>query len=190
MPIKIEKGDITCCATDAIVNAARNSLLGGGGVDGAIHKAAGPSLLEECKAFPVDSEGDRCPTGSARITHAGDLPCKWIIHTVGPVYNPDETLVVEGLLDSAYSESIRAAVMLGCRSVAFPAISCGVYGYPLVEAAVTALEAAHYEAPDDMEVRFVLFTDEAVAAFTDVLASLEIDWARESEEGFSTLECW
>jgi O-acetyl-ADP-ribose deacetylase len=139
MNIEVVQGDITALEVDAIVNAANQALLGGGGVDGAIHRAAGPDLLAECRALPEVSPGARCPTGQARITGGHRLKARHVIHTVGPVWHggqhgePDK-------LASCYRESLRLARENGLRSVAFPAISCGVYGYPLEEAATVAID--------------------------------------------------
>jgi O-acetyl-ADP-ribose deacetylase (regulator of RNase III) len=152
--IKRVTGDITKLQVDAIVNAANESLLGGGGVDGAIHRAAGPQLLEECMAI------GGCPTGEARITKGYGLPAKFVIHTVGPVYRDGESGEAE-LLESAYMNSLELALETGVGSIAFPAISTGVYGYPKDEAAAVAERAvekfftAHPDA--DMEVIFVTY---------------------------------
>lgn len=127
--------DITTLAVDAIVNAANRSLLGGGGVDGAIHRAAGPALLAECMTL------GGCATGSAEITGAYRLPCRRVIHAVGPVYDPLDPDASERLLDACYTRSLQLAAEHGCRTVAFSAISTGIYGYPSAEAAPVALAA-------------------------------------------------
>jgi O-acetyl-ADP-ribose deacetylase (regulator of RNase III) len=161
--LTIVRGDLTLQAVDAIVNAANERLLGGGGVDGAIHAAAGPQLLAACRAIPEVRPGVRCPTGDARITPGFDLPARYVIHTVGPVYDsPDESAP---RLAAAHASSLRLAREHGLRSVAFPAISCGVYGYPLDEAAEIALEAcaAYGDAFD--ELRFVLYGADAYDAW-------------------------
>jgi O-acetyl-ADP-ribose deacetylase (regulator of RNase III) len=161
--IEIVAGDITTQQVDAIVNAANSSLLGGGGVDGAIHRAGGPEILAECRRVRAQRWPDGLPTGEAVATTGGRLPARWVIHTVGPVYAAVDDPAA--LLASAYRSSLRVADELGAVSVAFPAISCGVYGYPLDEAASIALDSVR-SAPASVElVRFVLFGDDALAAF-------------------------
>jgi O-acetyl-ADP-ribose deacetylase len=163
MNIEVLRGDITDQVVDAIVNAANGSLMGGGGVDGAIHRAGGPAILEECKRLRANQYPDGLPTGEAVPTTAGDLPARWVIHTVGPVYAKSEDR--SGLLTSCHVESLRVADELGARSVAFPAISTGVYGYPLDEAAPLALAAVRDADTRVQEVRFVLFDERARKAF-------------------------
>ncbi|MEO8803843.1 MAG: O-acetyl-ADP-ribose deacetylase [Rudaea sp.] len=136
--IEILEADITELAVDAIVNAANETLLGGGGVDGAIHRAAGPQLLSACRALPQVRPNVRCPTGQARITPGFDLTVRFVIHTVGPVWNGGGNGEPQ-LLASCYRESLRLARENAVRSVAFPAISCGVYGYPIALATGVAL---------------------------------------------------
>jgi O-acetyl-ADP-ribose deacetylase (regulator of RNase III) len=136
--IEIIEGDITALRVDAIVNAANETLLGGGGVDGAIHRAAGPRLLTACREMAQIRPNLRCPTGQARITPGFDLPAKFVIHTVGPVWHGG-TRGEAGFLASCYRESLHLALVNGVHSVAFPAISCGVYGYPLDAAATIAV---------------------------------------------------
>ena len=136
--IRIIQGDITTLAVDAIVNAANQRMLGGGGVDGAIHRAAGPALYEACLKVPEVRPGVRCPTGEARITPGFNLPAKFVIHTVGPVYR-DGLHGEPDLLAACYRNSLALAVENGCRSVAFPCISTGVYGYPIEDATRIAI---------------------------------------------------
>jgi O-acetyl-ADP-ribose deacetylase (regulator of RNase III) len=167
--VSLIEGDITRQNVDAIVNAANSSLLGGGGVDGAIHRAGGPSILAECEAIRKTTYPDGLPTGLAVTTTAGDLPARWVIHTVGPVYSQHDD--PPRALRSCYVESLRVADGLGARSIAFPAISCGVYGYPLDEAAAIALDAVTTATTDVEDVRFVLFGRDAFAAFDSALGS-------------------
>jgi O-acetyl-ADP-ribose deacetylase (regulator of RNase III) len=141
-PIRVIQGDITSVEADAVVNAANESMLGGGGVDGAIHRAAGPQLLAACKQVPLVSPHVRCPTGEARITPGFQLPAAFVIHTVGPIWKGGTSGEAE-LLASCYSNSLALAAQFRLRSIAFPAISCGAYGYPLEEACSIAVEAIH-----------------------------------------------
>jgi O-acetyl-ADP-ribose deacetylase (regulator of RNase III) len=157
--IEAVRGDITEQDVDAIVNAAAPHLLGGGGVDGAIHRAGGPEILEECRRL------GGCETGDAKATTAGRLTARWVIHTVGPVWHGGLRGEPE-LLASCHRRSLEVAGELGARSVAFPAISCGIYGYPVELAADVAVGAVR-EREDDFDViRFVLFDERAHAAFT------------------------
>jgi len=161
--IKVVKGDITKIKVDAIVNAANERMLGGSGVDGAIHRAAGPELLEYCEGIPELEPGVRCPTGKAMPTIGYRLPARYIIHTVGPVYRSDK--VSARLLASAYRESLKVAASLKLATVAFPAISCGVYGYPLDKAARVALRACKKAPWSIKEITFVMFDDAAYDAW-------------------------
>lgn len=165
--ITLHQGDITQQPVDAIVNAANSSLMGGGGVDGAIHQAGGPAILEECKRIREDRHPEGLPTGQAVATTAGNLTARWVIHTVGPVYAKGDDR--SGLLASCHTESLRVADELGAKSVAFPAISTGVYGYPLDEAASVAVNAVRNADAQLEEVRFVLFDAEAYEAFQSTL---------------------
>lgn len=165
--IQLEEGDLTRQRIDAVVNAANSSLLGGGGVDGAIHRAGGPAILEACREVRRTRYPDGLPTGMAVATTAGDLPARWVIHTVGPVYSRSEDR--SGLLASCHAESLEVADELGAASVAFPAISTGVYGYPLDEAAPVAIRAVREAETDVREVRFVLFGSDAFEAFDRAL---------------------
>lgn len=142
--LRVERGDITRLAVDAIVNAANERMLGGGGVDGAIHRAAGPRLLEACRAVTEVRAGVRCPTGEARITAGFDLRAKHVIHTVGPVWSGGGR-GEEGLLASCYRSSLMLAAEHALASIAFPAISCGVYRFPPRRAASIAVESIRAE---------------------------------------------
>jgi len=161
--IVLVEGDITEQRVDAIVNAANATLLGGGGVDGAIHRRGGPSILEACRRIRSTEWPDGLPTGRAVATTGGDLPARWVIHTVGPVYAREED--PETLLASCHTESLRIADELEAARLAFPAISTGVYGYPIDEAARVAVEAVRTADTSVREVRFVLFDVIAHAAF-------------------------
>jgi O-acetyl-ADP-ribose deacetylase (regulator of RNase III) len=167
--VKLEavQGDITEQEVDAVVNAANSSLLGGGGVDGAIHRRGGPAILEECRALRESRYRDGLPTGQAVATTAGELPARWVIHTVGPVYSAVDDPAA--LLASCHIEALRVADELGARTVAFPAISAGVYGYPLDKAAPVAVEAVRAADTQVELVRFVLFGDDALRAFAAAL---------------------
>src|SRR5438094_5303659 len=153
--IVLVQGDITEEPVDAIVNAANSSLMGGGGVDGAIHRKGGPAILEECREIRRAKHRDGLPTGRAVATTAGELPARWVIHTVGPVYAKSEDR--SHLLAGCHTDSLRVADEVGARTVAFPAISTGVYGYPAEEAATVAIEAVTRGGTAVEEVRFVLF---------------------------------
>ncbi|WP_225827554.1 O-acetyl-ADP-ribose deacetylase [Streptomyces naphthomycinicus] len=161
--ITLVQGDITRQSADAIVNAANSSLLGGGGVDGAIHRRGGPAILEECRALRASRYGRGLPTGQAVATTAGALDARWVIHTVGPVYSSSEDR--SDLLASCYRESLRVADELGARTVAFPAVSTGVYRWPMDDAARIAVETVRGTPTAVEEVRFVLFDDRAYEAF-------------------------
>jgi O-acetyl-ADP-ribose deacetylase (regulator of RNase III) len=156
-------GDITEQAVDAVVNAANSSLLGGGGVDGAIHRKGGPEILAACRALRASHYGKGLRTGQAVATTAGRLPARWVIHTVGPVWSASEDR--SDLLASCYRESLRVADELGARTVAFPAISTGIFGWPLDDGARIAIEAVRTTDTAVVEARFVLFDDRAYAAF-------------------------
>lgn len=155
--IQVLKGDITTAKVDAIVNAANPKMLGGGGVDGAIHQAAGPKLLESCRKVKAIN-GIRCPFGEARITSAGELSAKFVIHAVGPKYTQEKE--PEKLLASAYRQSMNLAVQNNCTSIAFPALSCGAYGYPANEASSIAVRVCSDPQYRNISVEFYMFTVE------------------------------
>jgi O-acetyl-ADP-ribose deacetylase (regulator of RNase III) len=162
--IEAVRGDITEQVVDAIVNAANSSLLGGGGVDGAIHRAGGPEILAECKLL------DGCSTGEAKPTTAGRLPARYVIHTVGPVWRGGGRGEPE-LLASCHRRALEVAGELGCRTIAIPAISTGIYGYPVEQAAPVAVAAVREALGPSIElVRFVLFSEGHLAAFQRALS--------------------
>lgn len=161
--ITLIQGDITEQSVDAVVNAANSSLLGGGGVDGAIHRKGGPKILEECRELRTSRYEEGLPAGQAVATTAGDLPARWVIHTVGPVYSASEDR--SGLLSSCFTESLRVAEELGAGSMAFPAISTGVYRWPLDDAARIAARAVMNSSAQVPDIRFVLFDERALSAF-------------------------
>jgi O-acetyl-ADP-ribose deacetylase len=167
--IVLVQGDLTEQAVDAIVNAANSTLLGGGGVDGAIHRNGGPAILEACRRLRAERYPDGLPTGEAVATPAGRLPARWVIHTVGPVYHRSEDR--SGLLARCHTASLEVADTLEALTVAFPAISTGVYGYPLALAAPVAVGAVAAAATRVREVRFVLFDQTAYRAFERALAA-------------------
>lgn len=169
--LTLVRGDITTQETEAIVNAANSSLLGGGGVDGAIHRAGGPQILEECKKIRAKQGG--CPTGEAVITTGGLLKAKYVVHTVGPIWrggNQDE----EKLLINAYQSSLALAKEKGIRSLSFPSISTGTYGYPIQAAARVALSTVRdfLTQHDFEEVRFILFSDRDLKTYEAAWAEI------------------
>ncbi|MDG2303193.1 MAG: O-acetyl-ADP-ribose deacetylase [Candidatus Binatia bacterium] len=160
----LQEGDLTRVSVDAIVNAANEQMLGGGGVDSAIHRAAGPELLDACREAPEAGPGVRCPTGEARLTPGFDLPARYVIHTVGPVYVSAATSAP--LLRNAYRASLALAHENGLESVAFPAISCGVFGYPLGEAAPLSITTCRESVGTLSEIHFVLFGEATYRAWS------------------------
>ncbi|GAA1954877.1 O-acetyl-ADP-ribose deacetylase [Catenulispora subtropica] len=157
------RGDITEQSVDAIVNAANSSLLGGGGVDGAIHRKGGSQILAECRALRASQYGRGLPTGEAVATTAGRLPAQWVIHTVGPVYSATEDR--SALLAACHTNSLHIADSLGATSIAFPAISTGIYSWPLADAAPIAIAAVLATPTTVQEVRFVLYDETAYEIF-------------------------
>jgi O-acetyl-ADP-ribose deacetylase (regulator of RNase III) len=166
--IELVRGDITDEHVDAVVNAANSSLMGGGGVDGAIHRKGGAAILRECREIRRTAHPDGLPSGKAVATSGGNLPARWVIHTVGPVFSRSEDR--SALLASCHTEALRVADELGASSVAFPAISTGVYGYPLELAAPVAIRAVMGSDTNVEEVRFVLYDEDAFGAFQRALA--------------------
>ncbi len=165
--LEVRQGDITRLEVDAIVNAANRSLLGGGGVDGAIHRAAGPELLAECRTL------GGCPTGEARLTKGYRLPARYVVHTVGPVYrgSPEDARLLAG----CYRHSLTLAAQKGARTIAFPAVSCGVYGYPVEEACRIAVDTSvAFLATDDRieRVIYMLFSENDRRIYEDYIAAL------------------
>lgn len=170
--ITTTQGDITTFDGDAIVNAANSRLEGGGGVDGAIHRAGGPSILEECRLW-VAANG-HLPTGDAMVTGAGKLPCDLVIHTVGPIWAEHDEQTARRLLASCYRRSLELAVERGCKSIAFPNISTGVYGFPKQPAADTAVSAVRSWSDENQDLErivFVCFDDENLSFYSELLDS-------------------
>lgn len=184
MDIEIRIGDITATPdVDAIVNAAKPSLGGGGGVDGAVHAAAGPGLLGECLSLPIVSfdgkAGEvRCPTGAAQVTGAYDLPNSFVVHTAGPVYDDWGAKDAPSALRACYINSIMAAQVVGAESIAFPSISTGIYGYPLEAATIVAVKSVMECAKDypDLKVVFVCFDEANYLVYDRVLTAALSDW--------------
>ena len=170
MKVTLKQGDISRERADAIVNAANSSLLGGAGVDGAIHRRGGPAILTECLELRKTSHTEGLPAGQAVATTAGDLDAQWVIHTVGPVYSASDDR--SALLASCYEQSLRVAGELGARTVAFPAVSAGLYGWPAESAARIALTTVSQASSRVGEARFVLFTPDMHAIFARVHAGL------------------
>jgi O-acetyl-ADP-ribose deacetylase len=170
MRVTLKLGDITRERADAIVNAANSSLLGGGGVDGAIHRRGGPAILAECRELRATRYRDGLPAGQAVATTAGDLDARWVIHTVGPVYSAVEDR--SAVLASCYEQSLRVADELGARVAAFPAVSAGIYGWPAASAARIALTTVSRTPSQLEEARFVLFSEDMLATFRTVLDAI------------------
>lgn len=161
--LSVQPSDITQIAADAIVNAANSSLLGGSGVDGAIHRVGGPTILAECKELRRTTLPDGLPVGQAVATSAGELPARWVIHTVGPIWDADKNQ--DALLASCYTQSLLVAAELGAESIAFPVISAGAYGWPMDSAVQIAIESVRTANTQIANVIFVPFGPEARAAF-------------------------
>mgnify|MGYP003651494559 FL=1 len=174
--IELVLGNIVNAQVEALVNAANSTLLGGGGVDGAIHSAAGPALLAECSALPTNEQGKRCPAGEVRVTGAGNLAASWVIHAVGPYYNRRSRERAEQQLRSVHLSALHEAAERGCSSIGFPAISTGAYRYPVAEAARVSLHAVREQLlskPSSVKrVQFVLFDTTTLEAFRAALADL------------------
>ncbi len=169
MPIRVKTGDITQEESCAIVNAANSSLMGGGGVDGAIHRAGGPTILEACKKIRRELYPNGLPTGEAVSTTAGRLPARFVIHTVGPIWGRcGSERECDRLLRSAYRHSLEEARRIGCRSISFPAISTGIYGFPPERAACIACEVAEefLKKDPDMDILFIFHTQKSREIFT------------------------
>lgn len=170
--VELLQGDITAQEVDAIVNAANSSLLGGGGVDGAIHRKGGPAILEECRALRADRYPDGLPEGEAVATTAGNLPGRWVIHTVGPVWDARDAGARTVTLRSCYTRSLEIANELGATTVAFPLISAGAFGWPLEDAVRQALTALSSAETAIDEARLVLFGEETLALAERVAAHM------------------
>lgn len=170
MEITLVLGDIATHQADAVVNAANSSLLGGGGVDGAIHRRGGPEILAECRRLRAGPLPGGLATGQAVATTAGRLPAAWVIHTVGPVYSARQDR--SALLASCYRESLRVADELGARTVAFPAVSAGIYGWPADDAARIAVGTVHGTPASVARVSFVLFSPEMYSSFERALGAV------------------
>ena len=170
MQLTAVRADITTLTVDAVVNAANSSLMGGGGVDGAIHRAGGPDILRECRELRDSHYPDGLPTGQAVATTAGELPARWVIHTVGPVFSRREDR--SALLADCYRNSLRVAGEIGARTLAFPAVSAGIYGWPMDDAARIAVRTVHGSSTELDEVTFALFSADALAAFEAALADV------------------
>ena len=173
--ITLARGDITKQPVDAIVNAANSSLLGGGGVDGAIHRAGGPAILEECKRIRATTHKGGCPAGEAVITGGGNLVARHVVHTVGPIWQGGKKGEPE-VLGNAYRNSLQLAAGAGCKTVAFPSISTGAYGYPVNQAGKVALSAVEEFLQSNTlleEVRFVLFDEITFQAYRDALDTMK-----------------